>query len=200
VLLTYTGSYRVGDWVRLGGELGSVLHKRLLVTELRTPKNVVLSVPNAVVLAGPVHNYSRLGRDGHLLLHTTVGIGYETPWRQVEAMLEQAAARTPGLLREPPPFVQQTELGDFAVTYELNVFTDTPARMPALYTALRRSILDVFNEYGVQIMTPAYERDPPEPKLVAREHWFAAPAVPPEAPQPVRARQPESSKEGSPQP
>ncbi|HSM50962.1 MAG TPA: mechanosensitive ion channel domain-containing protein [Thermoanaerobaculia bacterium] len=178
VMLTYTGSYRVGDWVRLGGELGEVVQKRLLVTDLRTPKNVVVSVPNAVVLAGAVQNYSRLGREGRLVLHTTVGIGYETPWRQVEALLRLAAERTTELLTEPPPFVNQTGLGDFAVTYELNVFTDAPERMTALYTELRRSVLDVFNEYGIQIMTPAYESDPPEPKVVPREQWFAAPARP----------------------
>jgi hypothetical protein len=50
--------------------------------------------------------------------------------------------------------------------------------MNALYAALHRNILDVFNEYGVQIMTPAYEGDPPEPKVVAREAWYAAPAAP----------------------
>ena len=105
-------------------------------------------------------------------------IGYETPWRQVEAMLIQAAERTTGLLMEPRPFVLQRKLADFAVVYELNVYcSDVPA-FPQLYSALHRSILDVFNEYGVQIMTPAYERDPLEPKIVRREDWYAAPATP----------------------
>jgi hypothetical protein len=52
--------------------------------------------------------------------------------------------------------------------------------MPQLYSELHRHILDVFNEYGVQIMTPAYERDPVEPKVVPRAKWYAAPAVNPE--------------------
>jgi small-conductance mechanosensitive channel len=108
-----------------------------------------------------------------------VGIGYETPWRQVEAMLLLAAERTPGLLREPPPFVLHTALGDFCVTYELNVACSTPQAMAHLYTELHRNILDVFNEYGVQIMTPAYEGDPEQAKVVPREQWFLAPAAPP---------------------
>jgi small-conductance mechanosensitive channel len=91
-------------------------------------------------------------------------------------MLLEAASRTEGLLKEPKPFVLQTALGDFAVTYEINVCSDTPALMPRLYTALHRNILDVFNEYGVQIMTPAYEDDPAEPKLVPRDAWYQAPA------------------------
>jgi hypothetical protein len=48
--------------------------------------------------------------------------------------------------------------------------------MAQLYTALRRNILDVFNEYGVQIMTPAYEGDPAAPKIVPKDQWFRPPA------------------------
>jgi small-conductance mechanosensitive channel len=95
-------------------------------------------------------------------------------------MLILAAERTPGLLREPPPFVRQKTLGDFCVTYEINAHCDDPQAMAQLYTDLHRKILDVFNEYGVQIMTPAYEGDPHQPKLVPKEQWFAAPARSPE--------------------
>ena len=114
-----------------------------------------------------------------LILHTNVGIGYETPWRQVEAILIEAARRTPGLRTDPEPFVLQRKLGDFAVDYELNAYTDDPSRMLRLYTALHRNILDAFNEYGIQIMTPAYEGDPDQPKIVPREQWFTWPAVAP---------------------
>jgi small-conductance mechanosensitive channel len=115
-------------------------------------------------------------------VHTTVGIGYETPWRQVEAMLLEAAARTPGLLTEPKPFVLQRGLGDFAITYEINAYTDDALAMLRLASALHRNILDIFNEYGVQIMTPAYEGDPEQPKLVRPEEWFTAPARPADVP------------------
>jgi small-conductance mechanosensitive channel len=91
-------------------------------------------------------------------------------------MLLEAAAHTPGLRQEPPPYVLQIALGDFAVAYEINVYCDTPQAMPLLYTELHRNILDVFNEYAVQIMTPAYEGDPDQPKVVPKEQWHAAPA------------------------
>jgi len=156
---------------------------RTKVTHIRTPKNEEVVLPNSEILSNAVVNYSSLARDQGLILHTTVGIGYETPWRQVEAMLLEAAARTPGLLREPPPFVLQTALGDFAVTYEINVYCATPETMPVLYTALHRNVLDVFNEYGVQIMTPAYEGDPEQPKLVPQSKWYEAPARKPEPPE-----------------
>ena len=107
-----------------------------------------------------------------------MGIGYETPWRQVEAMLLMAAERTAGLAREPAPYVLQKSLGDFCVVYEINVPCDAPSQMGLLYTRLHQSILDVFNEYGVQIMTPAYEGDPERPKIVPKEQWWKVPAQP----------------------
>ena len=124
-------------------------------------------------------NYSSLARAHGLILHTEVGIGYETPWRQVEAMLLAAAARCALPSGEAPrAFVRLKKLGDFAITYELNLHcTDVKAMLP-LYTAMHTNILDVFNEYGVQIMTPAYEGDPSVPKVVPPKDWFTAPATP----------------------
>jgi small-conductance mechanosensitive channel len=174
--MTYRRAFKIGDRVKIGSHVGEVDRMRLLVTHLRTPKNEDVVVPNSEILGAEVINYSSLARERGLILHTTVGIGYDTPWRQVEAMLLESAARTPGLLRDPKPFVLQTQLGDFAITYEINVYTDTPHVMMALYTALHRNILDVFNEYGIQIMTPAYEGDPEQPKVVPKDQWYTAPA------------------------
>jgi small-conductance mechanosensitive channel len=95
-------------------------------------------------------------------------------------MLLEAAARTQGLLRDPAPFVLQKSLNSFDVTYEINAYIESPDVMLARYSALHRNILDVFNEYGVQIMTPAYETDPDQPKLVPQGEWYAAPARRPE--------------------
>ena len=182
--MTYRRAFKLGDRVRIGEVLGEVTEMRVMVTHVRSIKNEEVVIPNSTILQTHVINYSTLARQHGIILHTTVGIGYETPWRQVEAMLLLAAERTPGLLREPPPFVLQKGLGDFCVTYEINVYCDQPQLMPRLYTALHQSILDVFNEYGVQIMTPAYEGDPEQPKVVPREQWFARPAQP-QAPEPL---------------
>jgi small-conductance mechanosensitive channel len=178
-MMTYRRAFRVGDRVKVGDTIGEVMEVRLQVTHLRSYKNEEIIIPNSQILTNEVMNYSSLARTRGLILHTEVGIGYETPWRQVEAMLLQAAARTPALSREPPPFVLMKKLGDFAVTYELNVYTQDASMLGLYYTALHRQILDVFNEYGVQIMTPAYESDPSAPKVVSREQWYAAPAAAP---------------------
>jgi small-conductance mechanosensitive channel len=175
--VTYRRAFRVGDRITVGDLSGEVTEVRLLVTHLRTPKNEEIIVPNSVVLQSHVVNYSKLAQARGLILHTTVSIGYETPWRQVEAMLLLAAERTTTVLRDPPPFVLEKSLGDFAVTYELNACVESASGLLERYAALHRNILDVFNEYGVQIMTPAYEGDPEQPKVVPQEQWFTAPAI-----------------------
>jgi small-conductance mechanosensitive channel len=174
--MIYRRAFRVGDIVKIGSDVGEVEKIRTLVTHLRTFKNEEVIVPNSVILGTQVVNYTAHAANGQLLLHTTVGIGYETPWRQVEAMLLEAAGRVTELPKVPPPFVLKLALGDFCVTYELNVYCDQPGPLPGLYSALHQNILDVFNEYGVQIMTPAYIADPAQPKIVPRSDWYASPA------------------------
>ena len=177
--LTYRRAFKVGDRIQIENVIGDVAAVRLQVTVLSTVKNEEIIVPNSKILNTEIVNYSALAKARGLILHTTVGIGYETPWRQVVAMLRMAADRTPGLLKEPTPFVYQKSLGDFCVTYELNAYCDNAQAMASLYSEMHRNILDVFNEYGVQIMTPAYEGDPEQPKMVQRKDWYAAPAAPP---------------------
>jgi small-conductance mechanosensitive channel len=174
--MTYRRAFRVGDVIQIGDVRGRVTSMRLVVTHLRTAKNEEVVVPNSKILEDEIINYSTLARVDGLLLHTTVKIGYDTPWRQVEAMLLLAASRTSGLRTTPTPFVLQTSLGDFAVNYELNVYSGDAHAMASLYTALHRNIQDVFNEHGVQIMTPAYESDPAAPKVVPKDQWYQSPA------------------------
>ena len=105
-------------------------------------------------------------------------IGYDTPWRQVHALLLLAAGRTAGVRHEPKPNVLQTSLEDFYVKYTLLVCLERQQSRPFSLGALHANIQDVFNEYGVQIMSPNYVLDPAAPKLVAKPNWFAAPACP----------------------
>jgi small-conductance mechanosensitive channel len=179
--MTYRRAFKIGDRVRIGETIGDVLDSRLLVTHIRSLKNEMVVIPNSTILNSEIINYSTLAKKKEgIILHTRVGIGYEVPWRQVEAMLIKAATHTSGLLQQPAPFVLQTALTDFAVTYELNAYCKDATKMAGLYSDLHCSIQDVFNEYGVQIMTPNYVADTPDPKLVPKEHWYAPPASKPE--------------------
>jgi small-conductance mechanosensitive channel len=178
-LNTFGRVFRVGDTIKVGEILGEVTQVGLLTTRVRTPTNEQVTIPNASLLTTSVVNYSALAASHGLILHTEVGIGYEVPWRQVHAMLEEAARRTPGVLGAPAPFVLQRRLGDFAVEYRLSVYVGKAQGMLRIYSEMHQHILDVFNQHDVQIMTPAYEGDPAVAKTVPPDKWFVPPAKPP---------------------
>ncbi len=173
LLLTYMRAFRVGDVVRIGDTLGTVLESGTMVTRLRTLHETEIELPNVVVMNGQVTNYSRTGTH---LVSTAVTIGYGTPWRQVQAMLELAAAQTDGIRRDPAPFVLQSGLEDFYIRYELWVALDDPWQLPRVMAALHANIQDQFNQHGVQIMSPHYMADPPRPAVVPRDQWHLPPA------------------------
>jgi small-conductance mechanosensitive channel len=177
--MTYRAAFKIGDLIQVDDQIGFVEEQRLLVTRLRSRKNEEISIPNSELLSNNIMNYSKRAKDLGLILHTSVGIGYETPWRLVETMLKLAAARTEGLLKEPPPFVLKQSLDTFAITYHINAYCDDPSNMYNYYNLLHQNILDVFNENNVQIMTPAYEGDPEKPKVVPQDEWNKPLAIEP---------------------
>ncbi len=166
-VLTYTKAFHIGDRVRIDNTLGDVIEKSLFVTRLRTPKNEEVTIPNAVVLAGRITNYSAVAASHGLILHTEVGIGYDVDWRKVHELLLSAATKTESVLAEPAPFVLQNRLDNYSVTYELNAYTDAPRKMSMVYSDLRKNILDIFHEAGVEIMTPSVSalRDANQPAI-----------------------------------
>ncbi len=171
--MTYRRAFKKGDRIQVDEQVGFVEEQKLLITRLRSHKNEEIVIPNSVLLNSNIINFSSKARKDGLILHTSVGIGYETPWRQVDAMLILAADRTNGLLKQPSPFVLKKSLGDFAVTYEINAYCNDAANVNKYYNDMHQNILDVFNENNVQIMTPAYEGDPETPKVVPRDQWDA---------------------------
>jgi small-conductance mechanosensitive channel len=157
VSLTYQRSFHVGDVIKIGEAVGVVLERRLYFTRIKTPKNHIITIPNGSILTSHVTNLSQTLRQGEgLILHPSVTIGYDAPWKTVHALLIEAANTTNHILQSPPPFVLQTALNDFYVTYELNAYTDTPEKMPWIYGELHQNIQNKFNEAGVEIMSPHY--------------------------------------------
>ena len=175
-MMTYRRAFKVGDRIKIEDVTGDVTDVRLQVTHIHTVKNEEIIVPNSTILNSHVINFSTLAREKGLILHTTVTIGYDAPWRQVHALLLMAAEKTDGVLREPAPFVLQKSLDDFYITYELNAYTNEPQRMSRTYSDLHQNIQDAFNEYGVQIMSPNYEADRDKPTFVPKDQWYPAPA------------------------
>ena len=180
-ILLYSRTLRIGEFVRVGDEEGTVTELGVFTTKISTGLGEHLTLPNALVLSAVTRNYSRPTNGHGFVLRTKVSIGYDAPWRQVQGLLIEAARRTPGVVSQPPPEVFQTALSDFYVEYQLVCqanHVNAKARAQAI-AVLNANVLDTFNEYGVQIMSPHYLGDPGRAKVVPRSAWHAAPATPP---------------------
>jgi small-conductance mechanosensitive channel len=156
VILTYMRAFRLGDRVQIADTVGDVIEVSLLVTRIRTIKNVEITIANSMVLSSHIINFSGSVQKEKLILHTTVTIGYDAPWRKIHELLLAAAAETENVLKDPAPFVLQTALDDFYVHYQINAYTDMPARMAQTYSQLHEKIQDKFYEAGVEIMSPHF--------------------------------------------
>jgi small-conductance mechanosensitive channel len=154
IILIYMRAFKIGDYVKIADTVGDVIDKTLLVTRVRTPKNVEVTIANVMVLSSHIINFS--AEPGNLILHTNVTIGYDSPWRTVHQLLIDAALACDDILKEPKPFVIQTALNDFNVRYEINAYTSKPNQMLNTYSDLYANIQDKFNEAGVEILSPHY--------------------------------------------
>lgn len=155
-VLTYTRAFKVGDQVLVSTTRGRIVERTTFVTRVQTPKNVIVSIPNSMVLNNDIINYSQnMGKSG-LLVHTSITIGYDVPWETVNKLLIAAANKTERIETSPEPFVLQTSLDDNYVSYEINGWTQKPEELPVIYSKLHANILDEFHGHNVEITSPAY--------------------------------------------
>jgi len=177
-ILMYTRAFRAGEYVRIGEVEGTVVGLGSFATRIRTGLGEEVLLPNSVALQNTTKNFSRAVDGAGFLVNTGVTIGYSTPWRQVHAMLEEAARRTRDIATEPAPFVRQTALSDFYVEYRLVAYApiELPVQRIDMLSQLHANIQDVFNEHGVQIMSPHYMMDAAEPQVVPKAKWYMPPA------------------------
>jgi small-conductance mechanosensitive channel len=157
IILTYTRAFKLNDRIKIGETTGDVVDKTLLVTRLNTIKQVIVTIPNSLVMGAQIINYSTSADDGDgVILHTSVTIGYDVPWRVVKTLLTEAARETKNILDKPEPYVLQTALNDWYVSYEINAYTRETKYMSFTYSELHKNILDKFDAAGVEIMSPHY--------------------------------------------
>ncbi len=161
LVITYMRPFKIGDRIKIGDTVGEVVEKTLLVTRLRTIKNEEITIPNASILSGSTINFSFHEKSEGLIIHATISIGYDTPWKIIHEALIEAALRTEHILNEPGPFVLQVSLDDFYVSYQINAYIRDANIQAVIYSSLNQNIQDVFNEKGIEIMSPHYrsERD-----------------------------------------
>jgi small-conductance mechanosensitive channel len=154
--LTYTRAFQLGDRIKIGDVVGDVIEKSMLVTKVLTIKNEEVTIPNSKIMSSEVINYTTQAKERGLILYTSITIGYDAPWRKVHELLLAAAKQTEGLLQDPAPFVLQTSLDDFFISYQINAYTRESNRLSQLYSSLHQNIQDQFNEAGMEIMSPHY--------------------------------------------
>jgi small-conductance mechanosensitive channel len=175
-MLMFSKALRVNDYIRIDENEGTVISIGVLSTKIRTPRDEEINVPNTVIVGTTTKNFTRLNRELGAPVTTTVTIGYSAPWRQVHAMMKEAASKTEGLRTTPEPTVLQSSLSDFYVEYTLLARLEKANERTRVLSRLHANIQDLFNEYGVQIMSPHYEGDPDGKVWVPKEKWNDAPA------------------------
>lgn len=156
LVITYMRPFKIGDRIKIGDAVGDVVEKTLLVTRIKTIKNEIITIPNSTILSSNTVNYSSEAESPGLIVHTTVTIGYDVPWKDMHQALIDAALRTNYILQEPKPFVLQTSLEDFYVAYQINAYTHEASMQGGIYSQLHQNIQDVCNERGIEIMSPHY--------------------------------------------
>lgn len=156
LVITYMRPFKIGDRIKIAQTSGDVIEKSLLVTRIKTSKNEIITIPNSSILAGNTVNYSSDVKNEGLIIYTTVTIGYDVPWKNMYEALIEAALKTQFILKEPKPFVLQTSLDDFYVSYQINSYTKTPNKQARIYSNLHQNIQDVCNERGIEILSPHY--------------------------------------------
>ncbi|GHE42477.1 ion channel [Sphingobacterium griseoflavum] len=175
LMLTYMRSFSIGDRIKIGDVTGDIMEKSLLVTRIRSIKNEVISIPNAQILNNHTVNYSADAQQLGLILHVSITLAYEIPWQKVHQLAKRAAEQVDLLEKSPEPFVLQTSLDDFYVSYQLNAYTKSPDKQAFIYSELYKHLLDTFHQADIEILSPHYHavrdgstRDIPPPNATAR--------------------------------
>lgn len=171
-VLLYSGSVRTGEYIKLGEIEGTITEMGILAVKLLTPSREFLTIPNAVMISNPTTNYSRLRKETGVPITTIVTIGYDAPWRQVHQILIGAATETKGMIEKPEPKVIQKALSDWYAEYTLVGYASDPKNRSRILSELNGRVQDAFNEAGIQIMSPHYKDDPPEPMVIPKDKWF----------------------------
>jgi small-conductance mechanosensitive channel len=182
LFVVYSRALKAGEWVRINDIEGEVTDVGLLAAKIRTIEGKEITVPNSVLVTTLTTNFTRLGHPDGKTLSCTITVGYDVPWRQVHALLEMAADRTSNIRKEPKPTVIQRQLSDFYVEYTLVTRLNIEKLRVKSTSDLYSQILDAFNEFGVQIMSPHFMVQPNSSVVVPSSKWHSPPATPAQGP------------------
>ncbi|MFT4623973.1 MAG: small conductance mechanosensitive channel [Myxococcota bacterium] len=150
VMLLVLRPLKVGDAIVAGGHTGTVLQVGLFTTELNTPDNVFVSLPNSSVWNSSIINYSR---NGTRRIDLTIGIGYDDDVDQAIGFAMSEVRADGRVLEEPAPLVAVRGLGESSVDLVVRAYVGTSDFWPTTF-ALYKAIKLRFDAEGVTIPFP----------------------------------------------
>jgi small-conductance mechanosensitive channel len=156
LVITYMRPFKIGDRVKIGEVTGDIIEKTMLVTRIRTIKNEDVTVPNSMVLSSSTVNYSNQAGSLGLIIHYEVTLGYDVSWEVAYQLLISAALKTQYVEAIPAPFVLQTKLNDFYVSYQINAYTKEANKQAVIYSSLLENIQNELKEAGIDLLSPQY--------------------------------------------
>jgi small-conductance mechanosensitive channel len=151
IIVMVSKPFRIGDRICFNEQFADVVAIDLIYTRLKTLDNVQISIPNQQLLTSEIENY---GKKTIVRRSCAVTVGYEVAPELVEKALLEASKRVEGILYEPKSYVWTTSLLKFSVEYTLFVFTSQVKKIPILDSKLKRTVLLVCKEHGIDLSTP----------------------------------------------
>ena len=140
LILLWERPIRVGDWIVIGNEQGTVKRINVRATEIETFDRASLIIPNAEFISGRVKNWMHADRTGRIII--PVNVDYKADPAEVQQLLKDAALAHREVMSEPPPTVIFKNLGESGLDFELRCFVDVDAmsvtRSDLLYDIFRR--------------------------------------------------------------
>jgi small-conductance mechanosensitive channel len=144
---------KLGDRIDIGGANGEVMRIGGRSTWVCTNDNEIIIVPNSDFITNRVTNWT--ANDPKVRFALKVGVSYESDPQKVKAILLEIAAAHPDVLREPPPEVIFSDLGDSSLIFLLRIWTAKELGNPqALKSDLFFSIFDLFRQHGIEMPFP----------------------------------------------
>lgn len=150
VLMIIFRPFQTGDYIEGGGVSGLVEQIQIFTTELRTPDNKLVIIPNANLMSGNIINYSA---NHTRRIDLVVGVSYDDDLKQVKQVLNDIVASEPRLLKEPAPTIAVSELADSSVNLVVRPWVKTEDYW-ALYFHLTETIKLRFDAEGISIPYP----------------------------------------------
>lgn len=151
IIVMVSKPFKIGDRIFFNNQFADVIAIDLIYTRLKTLDNVQISIPNQQLLTSEIDNY---GKKNIVRRSCAVTAGYEVAPEVIEKALLEASKKVSGVLSEPKSYVWTTELQNFSVEYTLFVFTNQIRKIPIIDSILKRTVLVVCKEYGIDLSTP----------------------------------------------